>query len=356
MASNTKKKKEEELLEQQVSLSSETKKKDDYSMANYQANKNRPTYAPSENLVTMQQQLADYQATKPGAYQSSYSDKINAVLDGILNRKDFTYDPSFDPVYKQYSKKYQEMGKKAMQDTMGQAASLTGGYGNSYATTAAQQAYNQYMQQANDILPQLEQAAYNRYQTEGDQMAQQLALLQGLEQGDYGRYRDDLNDYYNQLNIYQNQLNDLNTQEYNRFLNDLDAWIADRNFQYQQSQDALSQENWLKQFEEAQRLAAQDQANWEKQFNAQYGNKSSGGSSSGSSKSSGSKSTGSSSGGDTVTNVQNGSKIAVDGDVYSQSEFANLVSQGKIVKVKNSDGTYTYKKKNSYSGTPTGKF
>ena len=42
---------------------------------------------------------------------------------------------------------------------MGQAAALTGGYGSTYGEQVGQQAYNAYLQNLNDIVPQLQQQA-----------------------------------------------------------------------------------------------------------------------------------------------------------------------------------------------------
>ena len=72
----------------------------------------------------------------------SESVQLRAVRDKVLNRSPFTYDMNEDMLYQQYKDSYTRQGKLAMQDTMGQAAALTGGYGNSYATTAGQQTYN----------------------------------------------------------------------------------------------------------------------------------------------------------------------------------------------------------------------
>ena len=59
-------------------------------------------------------------------------------------------------------------GSRAMRDTMGQAAALTGGYGSSYAQSAGQQQYALYLQKLGEAMPELYQAAYERYSAEGD--------------------------------------------------------------------------------------------------------------------------------------------------------------------------------------------
>ena len=107
-----------------------------------------------------------------------------------------------------------------MRDTMGNAASLTGGYGNSYAVTAGQQAYNSYMSKLSDKIPELEQRAYERYKDDEESAYKRLNTLIGLEKSDYGRYRDSVDDY--------------NTN---------------RDFEYNKSKDALAQRNLQAQFE-----------------------------------------------------------------------------------------------------------
>ena len=73
----------------------------------------------------------------------------------IMGREPFKYDVNTDELYKQYMDKYSALGKKAMEDTIGKSTALTGGYANSYAQVAGQQAYNDYMSKASDMIPEL---------------------------------------------------------------------------------------------------------------------------------------------------------------------------------------------------------
>lgn len=188
---------------------------------------------------------------KPG-YSSRYSSQIDALLDSVLNREGFSYDVESDPLYQQYRKQYIREGDRAMRDTMGNAAALTGGYGSSYGTTAGSQAYDYYLSQLNDRVPELEQLAYQKYQDEGTALLNRLSALQAMEDQDYSRYRDQMNDYYN-----------------------------DRTFDYQKEQDALSQKNWQAQFDYQKEQDALSQKNWLMQYNASLSKSSgSGGSSS----------------------------------------------------------------------------
>jgi hypothetical protein len=70
---------------------------------------------------------------------------------------------------------------------------MTGGYGNSYAQTVGQQAYNQQLSQLNNVIPELYQMAFDRYAYEGQQLQDMYNMYMGREEQDYGRYVDGLN-------------------------------------------------------------------------------------------------------------------------------------------------------------------
>lgn len=146
---------------------------------------------------------------KPGEYAASpYSQQVTDVLNQIKGRN-FTYDFNVDPLYQTAKNKYMEQGQKAMMDTMGNAAALTGGYGNSYATTAGQQTYQDNLSQINNVIPELYNAAYSKYSDEGNKLINQFEMLNGLEQQNYNRYLDKVNQYNesvnNAYNIYDNE-------------------------------------------------------------------------------------------------------------------------------------------------------
>ena len=79
-------------------------------------------------------------------------------------------------------------------------AAMTGGIPSSYAMTAAQQAQNNYNAALSDVLPQLEQLAYNKYLNEGSEMRSDL---QTLMQMDNQAYQQHLDSYNNALNNWQ---------------------------------------------------------------------------------------------------------------------------------------------------------
>ena len=131
---------------------------------------------------------------KKTGYESPWQDQLRETANKILNREKFSYDLNGDALYKQYKDRYTQQGRQAMMDTMGQAAALTGGYGNSYAQSVGQQTYQGYMQGLNDKIPSLYQIALDKYTTEGNQMRDNMNLMQQQDEIGYGRYRDQLAD------------------------------------------------------------------------------------------------------------------------------------------------------------------
>lgn len=132
---------------------------------------------------------------KPG-YNSKYSGQLNNVIDRILNREDFTYDVGTDPLFGQYKQQYVKLGKEAASNAVSAVSNLTAGYGNSYAASAASQSNQQYLTQMNEKIPQLMNAAMQKYQLEKENLYKQFGALQNEESRLYGQYRDTTEDYY----------------------------------------------------------------------------------------------------------------------------------------------------------------
>jgi hypothetical protein len=116
----------------------------------------------------------------------------------------------------------------AMMDAMGQAAAMTGGYGNSYAQSVGQQAYNQQLSQLNEIMPELYGMAYDRYNQEGQEILSMYDLYMNREAQEYGRYQDNLSDWYKEADRLTDNYNTLYEQDYNAWADDtnlkLDNW------------------------------------------------------------------------------------------------------------------------------------
>lgn len=186
-------------------------------------------YTPSGSVQAAQAYLEQVKSSKPGAYQSRWDDELTSLYDQIRNRKKFSYDMGTDPLYQQYREQYQRLGRLAMQDTMGQAAALTGGYGSTYGEQVGQQAYNAYLQNLNDIVPQLQQQAYQRYQDEGTDLYNQYSLVKGRDDTDYGRYRDTVSDYYSDLSDARSAYNSERSLDQSQWETMLNYWAQKAN-------------------------------------------------------------------------------------------------------------------------------
>ena len=181
------------------------------------------------------------EAFQPGTYNSQYADQIAGALNTVTNWK---YDPMNDANYQALAKIYGARGNIAAKDTLADAAALNGGYGTSYAVSAAQQARNQYNQELAALIPDLEANAYNKATTA-------LQAYRDADDTNYGRFRDTEGDrqwkYGQDYQAYRDKEGDnqwLYSQNYNAY-RDKEAdsqWAYSQN--YNRYQDALSQYQW----------------------------------------------------------------------------------------------------------------
>lgn len=212
------------------------------------AKKNK--YLESNRVKSLATDLASHDTKKPGDWSGgTYGKSMEDAMQKVLNREKFQYDLNGDALYQQYKDRYMQQGKQAMMDTMGQAAALTGGYGNSYAQTVGQQTYQGYLQGLNDKVPELYQLALDRYNQEGTDLLNQYGLLSDQYEKEYGRYRDDVGDWQNQRDYLANLYNN------------------ERNFDYTGYRDRVSDEQWQKNFDEALRQYNESLAEQKRQYN-----------------------------------------------------------------------------------------
>ena len=150
---------------------------------------------------------------------SQWDDLLNQVANELatMNYEDWTKGDQ----YKALAERYGNQGRMSMQDVLGQISSRTGGLASSYAATAAQQEYNQFMSQLEDVARQM--------------------------------YSSDRSDLLDKANMYRQ----LGQDDYDKYLDDLGQWNTDRNFQYGAYRDSV----------EDQRYA--DETAWERE---KYGN------------------------------------------------------------------------------------
>lgn len=213
--------------------------------------------------------LAKLDASKSYGYVSPYQSQLDDILNKINNRDPFSYDMNGDALYQQYKNQYTTLGKQAMDDTIGKASALTGGYGNSYAVTAGNQAYNAQLDRLNDVIPELYQLAYSKYQQEGQDLLNQYSLLADRDAQGYRRYRDTVaDDQWNQTFKYQHDRDKVSDSQWQKTF-DRGLYEYDTNLAYKKSRDAVSDSQWNQSFayQKARDLVADDQ--WNKSFNYQ---------------------------------------------------------------------------------------
>lgn len=164
-------------------------------------------------------------------FDYSYDSEMRALIDQILNSNlaDWKKGDQYSALRDQYAAN----GQMSMADLLGQVSSRTGGLASSYAASVANQEYS-------DWMSKLEQAAREMYQQDRSDKLNSLGMLSDAYDREYGEYGDKLN-----------------------------QWNTDRNFAYQQAQDALanqwkqkewdynmSQDEWNKAAQQAEMMAS----------------------------------------------------------------------------------------------------
>ena len=240
-------------------VETKTEQTPDYSKWQYEGAADKAYQDAVKKLQEVQGQVPQYSA--------SYDEQMNQLFEKIMNREKFSYDANSDPMYQQYREQYMQQGQQAMQDTMGQAAALTGGYGSSYSQNAGQQAYNAYLQRLNEVMPELQQQAADRYAEEGAAMYDQYAMLGDLADTEYQRYQDAMSRYWQDVELQKDLADDAYERGYNNWWNAVQMQQAEDELAYQKYRDQVADEQWQKEFDEAQR-----------QYNESLAAKSSGGS------------------------------------------------------------------------------
>lgn len=201
----------------------------------------RVGYDPSGNQAYQEalRRMQETEGTRP-EYQDSYSRQLKDLYDKIMGREKFQYDAANDPLYQQYRQMYVQQGRQAMADTMGLAAGLTGGYGSTYSQAAGQQQYDAYLQQLNQVVPELYAQARQAYNDEGDRMLQQYQLTGDLRDDEYSRYQDRLSNWYKDLSYQADRADTEYSRGAENWRNAESAGRQDREFAYQQKKDAYS--------------------------------------------------------------------------------------------------------------------
>ena len=231
--------------------------------------------------------------------RTSYTSQVEAMMDKIMNREDFEYDVDSDQLFQQALASAMNSGKTAMQDTIGQASALTGGYGSTYATSAGNQAYNAFIEDAYNNIDEYYRMAMEAYQMEGEEMFNQLGMFvdadnreyqrtydawsanfanaESMYNKEYGQWQDSVNNAFQSANlqlneygtrldassklydVYANQANTNYQREYQSWADEVaqaqnminilhSDWQYDTNLQYQKDRDAVADAQWEKSY------------------------------------------------------------------------------------------------------------
>lgn len=196
------------------------------------------SYDPSTNQA-YQEALAALKAAQSQipTYKGTYDAQLDEIYNQIINRDKFSYNLNEDALYNQYKDQYIGLGKMAMMDTMGQAAGMTGGYGNSYANTAGNQAYQAYLQQLNDIVPELYGMARDQYNQEGQDLLNKYSVTGDMADTEYGRYQDDLSQWWHNVDYLTGRAD----TEYSK---GFENWYTGYQNAYQAERDAVEDSQW----------------------------------------------------------------------------------------------------------------
>lgn len=232
-----------------------TKKITDYK-TEYDLSEYDSGFKGSDNLNTSyaNKTAAEDAVKNYGDFNYSKYQQRDDAMNAALNRGAFTYDLNGDALYQQYKDNYMTQGKQAMMDTMGQAAAMTGGYGNSYAATVGNQTYQGYLQNLNNVVPQLYQLALDRYNSEGDRLLNNYNLLNADMESEYAKWNDGLNTLISNRDYAGTDYNNLYNREYG-------TWNDTRTYKYNANQDSIANQLAIDNYNLNERGVAASEAN-----------------------------------------------------------------------------------------------
>ena len=206
-------------------------------------------YKPSDNVSNAWAAIESLQQQLKG--DTKYGEDLDKIVADLMNRPAFQYDVEKDPLFQQMLASQKEAGEKAMEDTVARSAALTGGYGNSWAQSAGQQAYDQQIRAAYDQLPQYYQLAMNAHNMETEELMRKYSLLSEADQKEFDRlmteyglatdaydrlYQQDRTGFEDRKTTAQ-QLAGMMSSDY---WNNLQQEFAKEQFEYQKEQDRIA--------------------------------------------------------------------------------------------------------------------
>lgn len=176
-------------------------------------------------------------AKEAPTYDNQYADQIKSALANIQDRKAWNYNADSDQAYQAAKKQYMREADRSSADTMGQYAAMTGGMPSTAAMTAGAQAGDYYKTQLGDQLGNYINQDYQRYVDQLGADYDKLSALSSLEQGDYGKYQDQLG-----------QHNAENAFNYKQYLDNVDYNTNKEQMQYDRGQDEYERSQYEKEY------------------------------------------------------------------------------------------------------------
>lgn len=188
---------------------------------------NAPVFKESEATQQARAQADNYTNSYKnrvdGGYKSNYSDTLNSLADKYVNNE-FKFNADNSSEYQQYSDRYKREGAVQQENVQGAYSSNTGGYTNSYAQAAGQKEYNRYMDELANKIPTLKNSAYQSWSSQQEDTLNKISTLQGLDEQQYQKYRDKVQDDYDFMTYYENKYSTSKGLDMSNFQNELSRW------------------------------------------------------------------------------------------------------------------------------------
>lgn len=222
-------------------------------------------YKESQKVTDARKALEEKKNQQIGDYVNPWEKPMGDLMGQIQNRQPFHYDPGTDTLYRQAVDRYVKNGRLAMEDTLGMAAGLTGGYGSSYAQSAAQQQYGRYLQDLHRQMPRYYQMALDRYTRQGAELERKLGLYREREKDHYGRYQDRLDRHRREVAELEDSFRDQRDYEEGKFRQDQEfdyrSYQDQLDREYRAQRDRIRDDQWLRQLE---RQKQEDKARYDR--------------------------------------------------------------------------------------------
>jgi len=195
-------------------------------------------------------------------YTSRYESQIDKILANLGNVQPFSYDPDDDEAFQAYLDTYEAKGQTAFNNQLGALSAASGGRASSWATSAASQAQNAYIQQGMSAMPSFMSQAYAQYRDSIGDVYKQADLLLTLDDRDFNRYKMDIENKFTTYNAEmdqwgkaleiksQNFSDALERTKLNGFVSNEDALVLDvapGTPSFEAQQEAREKQTWIEQ-------------------------------------------------------------------------------------------------------------